>query len=261
MCDEIGMHQVLEHPESVFDPTYFISNLTHEIPFDNWVYDEMWDYFRKSHPTLTADDVHRHLRKSKIQVLEVYCSEQSQLTHQGSQLGLVTARFGLRQGDLSTFKGRCTLYEMIWTLRPQHIWVSPKCGPWSSWNRLNAQKSLKLAEQIRLDRIAENVHLLVCDALFRLQDWRSDCCHFHLEQPQGSEMLWQKEMSNIIQHTFRVSCDMCVAGQLRHPNSQELLHKRTQVLTTSRIMWRMLQRCQCVGAHHHDVIAGSCKPP
>ena len=119
---------------------------------------------------------------------------------------------------------------------------------------------MKLAEQIRLDRIAENVHLLVCDALFRLQDWRSDYCHFHLEQPQGSEMLWQKEMSNIIQHTFRVSCDMCVAVQLRHPNSQELLHKRTQVLTTSRIMWRMLQRCQCVGAHHHDVIAGSCKP-
>ena len=260
MCDEIGMHQVLEHPENVLDPTYFISNLSNEIPFDNWVYDEMWEYFRKSHPTLNADDVHRHLRKSRIQVLEVYCSEQSQLTHQGSQLGLVTARFGLRQGDLSTFKGRCALYEMIWTLRPQHIWVSPKCGPWSSWNRLNAQKSLKLAEQIRLDQIAENVHLLVCDALFRLQDWRSDCCHFHLEQPQGSEMLWQKEMSNIIQHTFRVSCDMCVAVQLRHPNSQELLHKRTQVLTTSRIMWRMLQRCQCVGAHHHGVIAGSCKP-
>ena len=120
------MHQVLEHPENVLDPTYFISNLSNEIPFDNWVYDEMWEYFRKSHPTLNADDVHRHLRKSRIQVLEVYCSEQSQLTHQGSQLGLVTARFGLRQGDLSTFKGRCALYEMIWTLRPQHIWVFPK---------------------------------------------------------------------------------------------------------------------------------------
>ena len=25
-------------------------------------------------------------------------------------------------------------------------------------------------------------------------------------------------------------------------------------------MWRTLQRCQCVGNHHHDVIAGSCKP-
>ena len=53
---------------------------------------------------------------------------------------------------------------------------------------------------------------------------------------------------------------MCMAGQLKHPNSLEMLQKRTQVLTTSRIMWRTLQQYQCVGHHRHDVIAGSCKP-
>ena len=260
LYDEIGLQHVMDQSQDVHDPEYFIHNLTSEVPFDNWVHEEMWTYFHKSHPNMTEHEIHGYFKKSKIQILEVYCSENSQLTHQGSLIGMTTARFGLRQGDLSTFKGRCALYDMLWSLRPQHIWVSPKCGPWSSWNRLNAQKSLKLAEQIRLDKVSENVHLLMCDALFRLQDWRSDHCHFHLEQPQGSEMIWQKEMGNILRHTFRVSCDMCVAGQLRHPNSQEFLHKRTQVFSTSRIMWRMLQRCQCVGAHHHDVIAGSCRP-
>ena len=73
-------------------------------------------------------------------------------------------------------------------------------------------------------------------------------------------MIHQHEMQNIVGHTIRILCDMCVAGGLKHPNSHEALRKRTQVLTTSAILGRMLEKCQCVGNHHHDVIAGSCKP-
>ena len=54
---------------------------------------------------------------------------------------------------------------------------------------------------------------------------------------------------------------MCVAGQLRHPNSQDLLRKRTQVLTTSRLMAQRLEQMQCAGDHVHDSIAGSCRIP
>ena len=54
---------------------------------------------------------------------------------------------------------------------------------------------------------------------------------------------------------------MCVAGELRHPNSQELLRKRTQVWTTSAIMASRLERLQCPGSHQHASIAGSCKTP
>ena len=53
---------------------------------------------------------------------------------------------------------------------------------------------------------------------------------------------------------------MCTAGQLRHPNSFELLRKRTQIWTISRIVWRALQQYQCPGNHPHDSIAGSCHP-
>ena len=44
-------------------------------------------------------------------------------------------------------------------------------------------KSERLEQQILSDRRAENTHLCLCDALFRLQYWRGENFHFHLEQP------------------------------------------------------------------------------
>lgn len=120
---------------------------------------------------------------------------------------------------------------------------------------------MQLSKQIQDDRRAENVHLLLCDALFRLQEWRGDTFHFHLEQPAGSEMLHQQEMENIMSNTLRVSCDMCIARALRHPENHAWLKKRTQIWTTSAIVWRTLEKHQCVGAHQHDQVAGSCKLP
>lgn len=117
-----------------------------------------------------------------------------------------------------------------------------------------------MAERIQQDRQSESVHLLLCDGLFRLQDWRGNTFHFHLEQPQGSELVHQNEVETLVKNTLKAVCDMCVAGQLRHPNSHEFLRKRPQIHTTSEIMWHVVQKFQCVGNHHHDPIAGSCKP-
>ena len=242
------------------DPEYFIGVSKEHDGFDNVVFEEMWKYFHDKHGHMSQEQLRRHWQTSKCDLLEVYCTEQSQLTYQSSKLGLRSFRFGLKQGDLSTFLGRTKLYDMLWTFRPKHIWVSPRCAPWSQWNHLNAAKSLKLENQISADKKSEKIHLLVCDSLFRLQMWRGPQFHFHLEQPQGSDMIHQHEMQNIVGNTIRVLCDMCVAGGLKHPNSHEALRKRTQVLTTSAILGRMLEKCQCVGNHHHDVIAGSCKP-
>ena len=260
MCDEIGTQVVLDSPSQVQDTNYFLDILhTHESG-DNWVYEEMWLYFQRKNPHLSLDAIQSHLKSCRCDVLEVYCSANSQLTHQCQALGLKALRFGLAQGDLSTFAGRSRLYDIVWTYRPRHIWTSPKCGPWSAWNRLNMNKSVELEQRILHDRRSENVHLWLCDALFRLQDWRHPMCHFHLEQPQGSELVFQKEMQNVYHHTLQAICDMCTAGNLRHPHSHEPLRKRTQILTTSKILWRTLEQFQCVGTHQHDVIAGSCHP-
>eukprot|EP00435_Cladocopium_sp_Y103_P071338 s690_g37.t1 len=261
IADSIGCQQLQACPGEVLDPSYFQDILMSQHGKHNWVYEEMWQYWHKKHAHMSLEALQRHWTHSYCDVLEVYCSQDSQLTQQASMLGLKARRFGLRQGDLSTFQGRCQLYDTLWILRPQHVWVAPKCAPWSNWNHLNAAKSLEAFDKISASRRAENVHLLLCDGLFRLQDWRGDHFHFHLEQPQGSEMLYQDEMQNIVDNTLKAVCDMCTAGQLRHPISHEFLRKRTQILTTSEIMWRTIQRCQCVGSHHHDQIAGSCKVP
>ena len=260
VCDAIGSNAILNEPEHVIDHAYFSQTKHEDVGNDNWVYEEMWNYFGKKHSHMNPATVQSHWKKSYCDVLEVYCSDTSQLTHQGELLGMSTRRFGLRQGDLSTFGGRCKLYDALWILRPKHIWLSPRCGPWSAWNRLNSQKSQRLARQISSDRKSENVHLLLCTAMFQLQDWRGDTFHAHLEQPNGSEMLAQRELEYVVVNAFRAVCDMCTAGNLRHPNSQELLRKRTQVWTTSKIMYHMLLQFQCPGSHPHDVIAGSCRP-
>ena len=195
-----------------------------------------------------------------MDLLEVYCSAKSELTTQAIGQGLTAVRFGFSQGDLSTFQGRTRLYDVLWTLKPTHIWISPKCGPWGGFSRLNASKSRELEARITAERKAENVHLLLCDALLRFQLWRGPENHLHLEQPQGSEMIYQRAMRLICQVTKRVLCDMCVAGNLKHPETGEYLQKRTQILTTSEILVRMLEQNQCVGNHIHDRIQGSCKP-
>ena len=120
-------------------------------------------------------------------------------------------------------------------------------------------KSIDLERQILKSRQAEKVHLCLCDAMHSFQCWRGPLFHFHLEQPLGSEMTHQKEMSRIVHNTLKAVCDMCSAGHLKHPETPSFLRKRTQILTTSRILWRTLEQFQCLGTHPHDVIAGSCR--
>ena len=262
LCEAIGRSSRLTQETEIIDSSFFVENHT---PFDhssecaNWVHAEMFQYW-KARFAVSTEQIARRLQQCDIDFLEVYCSQESQLTKAASNHGLRALRFGLQQGDLATYGGRIKLYELLWHCRPRHVWVSPKCGPWSSWNRLNSQKSVELMKKIQSDRRKENVHLLLCEALFRLQDWRGSECHFHLEQPQGSELMFQKEMSSIVRYCLRVLCDMCVAGSLRHPDNHLALRKRTQVFTTSEIMARMLEQHQCVGQHSHATIEGSCKP-
>ena len=257
--EQFGIANLQDSEALVLDSEFFFDQGLENIHGPNRISVEMFRYWHQKHG-MTSNQIHRHFERSYAHVLEVYCSEGSQLTHQAQASGLKAFRFGLRQGDLATFDGRCKLYDVLWAIKPLHIWVSPKCGPWSKWNQLNVCKSEKLANQIHQERKSENVHLLLCDALFRFQSWRSPATHFHLEQPQGSELIFQKEMQAILKHTLRALCDMCVAGNLRHPDNSELLRKRTQVLTTSPIMCRMLEQAQCTGTHGHAVIQGSCKP-
>ena len=191
--------QILDALQSIqpdaIDSEYAEANLFHLPNQPSWISREMHQYWSKQYGIHDPEHQIHFLNRSGIDVL-VYCSADSQLTHQANCLGLNAKRFGLKEGDLSTLAGRIRLYDMLRNLRPSQIWVSPRCGPWSNWNRLNidTSKSSALAEQILADRKSENVHLQLCSALCMFQVRRGPQYHFHLEQPQGSELAYQKEI-------------------------------------------------------------------
>ena len=64
-----------------------------------------------------------------VQVMEVLCSPQSELTKQVNNMGYRAIRFGYQEGDVSTKRGRVALFQKLIACRPRHLWYSPTCGP------------------------------------------------------------------------------------------------------------------------------------
>ena len=93
VCDAIGSNAILNEPEHVIDHAYFSQTKHEDVGNDNWVYEEMWNYFGKKHLHMNPDMVQSHWKKSYCDVLEVYCSDTSQLTYQGELLGMSHATF------------------------------------------------------------------------------------------------------------------------------------------------------------------------
>ena len=192
-----------------------------------------------------------------IDSLEIYCSSDSQLTKQCIRQGLRAMRFGLKEGDLSCFEGRTNLYHVLFRYRPRNVWMSPKCKAWCKWNQFNANRSPEMANRVMRARQDDENHLLLCEAVFTLQSDRGPDFHFHLEQPIGSEMLYQECLQTIVANTFMTRCDLCTAGNLKHPISKIALQKGTQILTTSQIMHQYLGSLRCQHEHEHTHVAGS----
>ena len=94
---------------------------------------------------LTQDPKHCHL-------FEVFCGPQSQLTHQAQQLGFRSVRFGYAQCDLQTSEGRKMLFRELLIKKPDNVWFSPTCGPWSSWSDLNGNKSVQAWDLLHEER-------------------------------------------------------------------------------------------------------------
>lgn len=213
-----------------------------------------WGKFRKKIHSLTRMIQPRQsdpLIQSDITASTQQSVEQAYFVSEGS-LGIVdlAERFGLKQGDLLVV----SIYDRLLLKQPRHIWISPRCKARCRWNHFNMSKTPESARRILQDRQEDLVHLLLCDALFQFQQWRNPECHTHLEQPDGSHMVYQPELQDVVKQTFRAKCDMCVAGQLRNPITGELLRKSAQVLTTSRLMCAMLDFHRCSKDHQHGLI-------
>ena len=104
-------------------------------------------------------------------------------------------------------------------------------------------------------REQEREHLTLCNELY----WHQVCAgrHFHLEQPQGSELMKQSEVYDVALGTMPASFDQCRVGGLRLPQDDRFLRKRTIVNITSRHMRSKLHRRWCRHDHEHRRIEGS----
>ena len=191
-------------------------------------------------------------RTKPLDLLEIYCEPESNLTKIAQQQGLRARRFTREDGDLRTEAGQQRLWEILEDESPKHVWVSPDCKFWGSFARFNMNRGLRSAQKISEGREEEKPNLELCQEIYWYQV--SQGRHFHMEQPQGSEMLEQKEVEDIAWGTYRTVFDMCEVGKLRLGNNY--LRKRTVVHTTSRTLHETLDSRYCRKNHPHRQIAG-----
>ena len=125
----------------------------------------------------------QHQSHRRLDLLEVMCSSESELTKQMLHLGGSAMRFGRTEGDLKTPGGRKQLFLMMCRYQPRNIWYSPDCGPWCLWSNLNMNKSLALQEKILAQRQDHLWQISLGIVLLRFQ--KEHDRHFHSEQPNG----------------------------------------------------------------------------
>ena len=195
------------------------------------------------------------IRTARLDVLEVICSDNSELTNQVLQLNGKAQRFGLSEGDLKHTSARLRLFRTILIRRPKSLWYSPECGPWSMWNFLNLCKSLDLEEKIWEKHFQNVWQIALGVVLFRLQ--MSQGSHFHWEQPGGFDMFKFPALEEIQQCSHLCRFGLCRVGNLQDPKSHAPIRKRLQVLSTSGDLFHAIHGKFCNQDHEHQHVAGN----
>ena len=198
-----------------------------------------------------------HFRSRPVDLLEIYCEPNSQITQQVNRAGGRALRFSPEDGDLHTEAGVNKLWTWIHMYEPRHIWVAPECRLWGSFARFNMGRSETTRLKILRERVSEQHHLSLRNEIYLHQISKGR--HFHIEQPSGSDLFKQPQVDDIVTGCLPAFFDMCQAGKLRDPHNKHFLRKPTQVLTTSRTMHTQLHNCTCPHTHQHTPIKGNVK--
>ena len=184
-----------------------------------------------------------------IDLLEVFCSDQSAITDQIQKLGGTAIRFGRTQGDLETPEGRTALFVQLLKHRPKNVWMSPTCGPWSKWSQFNSLRSLAAFDSIQQQRFIMLNQVALCLVICRYQ--HRQCRHAHWEQPKGSYMMRLPYIQEIYRYLISTMPDLCNAGNLRDPENQMPMQKGLQIMTSSKKMHETLHHLKCTRDHTH----------
>ena len=230
-----------------------IDSFCHSMPNNHQA--KFWEHVEMIEAELTQMSKIVKPNAKKLDLLEVFCSQNSSLTNQVNQLGGSAKRFGLDQGDLMKPEGRRELFSILIRHQPHNIWMSPTCGPWSKWSQFNCQRSLQSWDQINSDRADMLIQVALCLVLCRYQHRRQQ--HAHWEQPKGSLMMKLPQVQEISRYMIAAKPDLCNAGDLTDPQSMQPIKKGLEINTTSRKMYETLDPLKCDHKHNHQVIEGS----
>lgn len=196
----------------------------------------------------------RTWEKTKLDLLEIYCMDNSRMTTVARQMGLKAMRFTKNMGDLQSEQGKKALWRILETCKPDHVWMAPECGPWGNFSRLNLCRGENTRAKILSDRKVQRQYLELCNEVYNYQTRHGQ--HFYMEQPQGSEVFEQEEVADITRGTLCSVFDMCEVGKLRMPKGNNFLRKRSVVRTTSRELHESLDARYCNRRHKHQPIEG-----
>ena len=186
----------------------------------------------------------------QLDLLEIYANDDSLLTSWVQKLGGRARRFTRADGDLSSPEGQRKLWDLIQQEQPRHIWMTPECRHWCSWN---AARSVRGQENLQCKKELEQTHLRLCTKVFEWQQKHKR--EFHLEQPVSSSMLSQESLQPIVKGSHRVTVHMCAFG-LETPVSKRPIKKAVAILSTCVSLIQSLINKQCPGHSSHQPVAG-----
>lgn len=194
----------------------------------------------------------------KTLLLEVACSHDSVLTRvfqqeTGYEQSAVRCSIW-NNHDLSTGAGVKLIMEAIDQLDPQHVWVSPECGPYSPMQNLNQRTEQQRAdlEAKRREALKQYVgascvlHYAIQKGCHVTWEWSEKCYAWRL--PMIQKLIQKYQLWVSVTHGCQVN--------LRDPKTQGYLHKGWKVMTTHKRLADMLDlRCRC----HRDTQHVKCE--
>ena len=193
----------------------------------------------------------------QLDVLEVYAYPNSQLTGVAQACGLKAKRFTLEDGDLRTSEGRANLLFMIMVYRPKHVWMSPECGPWSSWNRFQCKSQSRMLPEDSSGTVSRQSSYQTVQShlqtirfhLVGMPTWRTHGLLAFGKHPQLAEMLrW----------TLAARLDQCMVGYSDIPTQMTQCRSALESKQLREKCFKHWMTEYVSKQHDHQQIAGSC---
>ena len=193
---------------------------------------------------------------NRLRLLEVCCSEDSVLSRTCEQMfgsGSSQRISKWNGGDIETKAGVEYVKSVISDRRPELVWMSPECGPFSPMQHLNMRDDRQRMALTEKRQKAKKQYESVCEIG---RHAHSIGVPFVIELSERCEG-WKLPMFTSLQQDLQCSAGVCKGCQVGLRNaSQELMGKGWRLMGTCKgLIQNMTLKCQ--GNHQHGNCEGS----